>query len=74
MGAMHPRLRCVGSVVLYLCRFLHTLMALPWGCRLQKACGGVVLLLPAAIKKTYYTKIIQETSMLYVSSTCVGHI
>ena len=21
MGAMHPRLRCVGSVVLYLCRF-----------------------------------------------------
>ena len=36
MGAMHPRLRCVGCVFLYLCSFLHTLMALPWGWRLQK--------------------------------------
>ena len=69
MGAMHPRLRCVGSVVLYLCRFPPHANGTALGVSPAKACGGVVLLLPAAIKK----HTIQKLYRRHLCCTCLPH-
>ena len=69
MRAIHPRLRCVGSVVFYLCRFPPHANSIALRGVASKACGGVVLLLPAAIKK----HTIHQLYRRHLCCTCLPH-